>query len=166
MKNILFYIALLAFCTGAKAQTLTISGSVLDYDTDEPIPFANVYLHQTTIGVAADFDGKYSITFPAGKADSLVVSAIGYVTAKKKIGKGYPAGHRLSPESRKLLPLRDRRPRGGESRQRDRPAYHPEQRAQQALSIRCLAGRNVFQNRARPRRDRGRNEGPKVPEAL
>ncbi|MBK6902637.1 MAG: carboxypeptidase-like regulatory domain-containing protein [Saprospirales bacterium] len=87
MKNILFYIALLAFCTGATAQTLTITGSVLDYDTDEPIPFANVYLHQTTIGVAADFDGKYSITFPAGKADSLVVSAIGYVTAKKKIGR-------------------------------------------------------------------------------
>lgn len=83
----LLILALFASAAGRmNAQTISITGSVLDYDTGEPIPFANVYLHQTLIGVAADFDGKYSISFPSGKADSLVVSAIGYVTAKKKIG--------------------------------------------------------------------------------
>ncbi len=70
-----------------QAQDMTVSGTVLDDDTGEPIPFANVYIPKTTIGVAADFDGIYSITFPAKLADSIAISALGYVTAKKKLGK-------------------------------------------------------------------------------
>ena len=86
---------------GVRAQTITLTGTVLDDDTGEPVPFANVYLLPANTGTAADFDGHYAISFPSGTVDTLVVSAVGYFTTRKKIG-GEPVqliDIRLKPES-------------------------------------------------------------------
>ena len=46
--------------TSTFAQTeVTITGKVIDDLSQEPIPFANVYLKGTTRGVTSDFDGKF-----------------------------------------------------------------------------------------------------------
>lgn len=56
----------------------TISGSVYDASTGEPLHFANVFLNNTTLGCATDENGDYSIPkIPLGTY-SLVASMMGY----------------------------------------------------------------------------------------
>jgi len=62
-----------------------IEGIIIDSKTEEPIPFANVFLlrgSEQIIGTTTDFDGKYVLKdVPAGKYD-LQISYVGYQTKK------------------------------------------------------------------------------------
>jgi hypothetical protein len=62
----------------------TIRGQVIDQDTKEGIPFANVYFPGTTTGTSTDIDGKYEFT-TENIRDSLVASAIGYDPLRRPI---------------------------------------------------------------------------------
>ena len=72
-----YFVALSAFlfgCLTAAAQTGSIQGKVVDKNSREPIPFANVtaYMNGSLIGGAqTDFDGKYSIKCTVHEASSL-----------------------------------------------------------------------------------------------
>ena len=69
-------------------QTTKVMGTVVDAETGEPIPFANVYFQGTTIGVTSDFDGKFSIE-AKNPSDTLVASCMGYTRKYLKIRKGH-----------------------------------------------------------------------------
>ena len=56
-----------------------LTGKVLDKETGDPLPGATVTIKGTTIGAAADVDGKFSLTV-ATEVKVLVVSFIGYKT--------------------------------------------------------------------------------------
>ena len=43
-----------------------ITGTVIDGDFNEPLPFANILLKETGEGVTSDFDGKYSFELEQG----------------------------------------------------------------------------------------------------
>jgi hypothetical protein len=63
----------------------TLKGRILDQDTKEPIPFANivVYTGNTMVtGVTSDFDGNYTIKPIASGTYDLKVSYIGYNAVK------------------------------------------------------------------------------------
>lgn len=77
-------VLLLMLCASAFAQTVVVSGTVTDKQTEEPIPFANVYIQGTGIGIATDFDGKYTMQIQL-PADSLGASSIGYVKGFRRI---------------------------------------------------------------------------------
>ncbi len=62
----------------ALAQGISVSGTVRDIASGDPIPFASVMVKGTMNGVSADGDGRYSISVPANGV--LVFSAVGYVT--------------------------------------------------------------------------------------
>ncbi len=87
LKVILFVIAILLlqdniFCRDFNNK---ISGKVIDNETDEPIPNAQVYISGTTIGTTTNVDGEYTIkNIPPGIHD-LVVSMIGFKTEIKTI---------------------------------------------------------------------------------
>lgn len=66
------------------AQKTEVSGKVTDELTGEPIPFANVMFSGTSIGATTNFDGYYKIS-TTGNYDSVTVSYIGYIPAKKPI---------------------------------------------------------------------------------
>ena len=71
---------------GAYAQKgITVKGSVVDGD-GLPVIGAGVTLKGTTTGVAADMDGKFSLTVP-GETAVLEVSALGYMTEEVRVGK-------------------------------------------------------------------------------
>ncbi|MFM7329647.1 MAG: carboxypeptidase-like regulatory domain-containing protein [Bacteroidota bacterium] len=73
---VFLFLFLLAF--GASAQTGTIIGRVMDAYTGEGLPNANVFIDQTTFGVAADVDGNFEfVNIPVGNA-RLVFSYVGY----------------------------------------------------------------------------------------
>jgi TonB-linked SusC/RagA family outer membrane protein len=62
----------------------TISGTVLDDATGDPIPSANVVVKGTKKGVSTDFDGNFTIT-TADNATTLVVSYLGYISKQVSI---------------------------------------------------------------------------------
>lgn len=67
-------------------QTSTISGKVVDHKTGEALPFANVFIDNTTVGAVTDLNGAFTlrnITTPG--VYELVVSFVGYVPFKQKI---------------------------------------------------------------------------------
>ncbi len=77
----LLFVALLAPLTGralAQGTTGKISGTVLDAETGEPLPGANVVIDGTARGAAADAEGKYFILNIAPGSYSVRASMIGY----------------------------------------------------------------------------------------
>ncbi len=53
-----------------------LSGLVVDADSKEPIPFANVFCPATHTGTTTDFDGKFSLSVPTGSI--MTVTYVGY----------------------------------------------------------------------------------------
>lgn len=75
---------LLAGHITAIAQPVTVRGQVIDFVSDEPVPFANIYFIGNTNGTTSDFDGYYKINL-LSKPDSIVISALGYKTVTKPV---------------------------------------------------------------------------------
>ena len=86
-----------------QAQTVekrTVKGQVTD-ENGEPVPGANVYLKGTTIGVATDINGNYSLTFEETNT-VLVASFVGYKTMEIAIGDKETVNFQLEPENEAL----------------------------------------------------------------
>ena len=80
MKIKCFFPPLLSFFIPffALAQ-IGITGTVIDGDFNEPLPFANILIKETGEGVTSDFDGKYSFDLEEGTY-TLQFSFVGYET--------------------------------------------------------------------------------------
>ena len=80
MKYKLNYLILLLIMGVLKSfSQYGITGTLIDGDFNEPLPFANVLVKETGDGVTSDFDGKYNLDLPAGNY-TLVFSFVGYET--------------------------------------------------------------------------------------
>lgn len=78
--NLLFYL----LCFSASAQsTFSIKGSVLS--RGEPLPFANIYLENSTKGTTTDEKGAFAINNLEPRKYTLVVSFTGFIIQKKTI---------------------------------------------------------------------------------
>ena len=83
--NLLFILlGLLTLPTWLTAQR-TISGTVTDVDSNEPLIGATIEITGTTSGTITDFDGKYSIEVN-DDATTLSFSYTGYTSIEKTIG--------------------------------------------------------------------------------
>lgn len=69
------------------AQETIVSGKVIDSNSGDPIPFANVVFTNTNIGVTTDFEGNFILKTNT-RVDSLSVSYIGYKKRTKQILPG------------------------------------------------------------------------------
>lgn len=67
------------------AQITKIIGQVIDTQTNEPVPFANVLVLSTLQGTLTDFQGKYTIELKGTDSDSLRASLLGYRKITKPI---------------------------------------------------------------------------------
>ncbi|MEQ1588409.1 MAG: carboxypeptidase-like regulatory domain-containing protein, partial [Cyclobacteriaceae bacterium] len=66
-------------------QTGEVKGKILDSKTLEPLPFSNIFINNTTLGVAADQNGSYLLNnIPVG-SNEIVFSFVGYQSYQKKI---------------------------------------------------------------------------------
>ena len=71
------------------AQSGSIKGRVIDSKTLEPLPFANVFLNNTTIGTVTDTNGDYLLrNIEQEGTYELVISFVGYESAKVKVNVG------------------------------------------------------------------------------
>lgn len=89
IKNMIRGVSLLiAFgLNTAIAQTTKVSGQVADSKTLAPLPFVNVFVPGTNIGIATDAAGKFELQFDATK-DSIRIAFMGYKTLDKRINRG------------------------------------------------------------------------------
>lgn len=89
------------------AQTI-FKGTVVDYDSGEPIPYATVFLANTTFGASCDEEGKFSISLPSGSYE-VIVRMLGYggLTFNLQTGTIKPQGYKfmLVAEDEELAPL-------------------------------------------------------------
>ena len=75
-------------CKEAYAQqggTVTLTGRVTDEKTGKPLPFANVFINNSTIGTNSDENGNYKLPNLAIGNLELVVSFLGYETVKQTL---------------------------------------------------------------------------------
>ena len=76
-KHLLFALFLL-FCSLTVFSQQTVTGTLTDSKTNEPLISANVVVKGTTAGVTTDLDGKFSISLDLKEPKTLVVSYLGY----------------------------------------------------------------------------------------
>src|SRR3569833_330701 len=76
MKFTLPFILLTILSFGAFSQTVTISGKITD-EQSEPVPFASVYIKNTTKGTSANSEGEYTLQLKPGTYD-IQYKAVGY----------------------------------------------------------------------------------------
>ena len=81
----------------AFAQNLTVTGSVTDANTGQPVPFAGVHLKGTMNGVSTDENGDFSITVPSDGV--LVFSCVGYQTTQVAVNGKFRLNVTMQSES-------------------------------------------------------------------
>ena len=76
---------LLCFVPDLQAQPVSITGQVLDRETEEPLQGANVFLAASTYGASTDSSGYYSIVGIQPGVYTLVFSMLGFEVQRKEI---------------------------------------------------------------------------------
>ncbi|MDE6076917.1 MAG: carboxypeptidase-like regulatory domain-containing protein, partial [Muribaculaceae bacterium] len=66
----------------SEKQTVTVQGTVLEAQTNEPLIGASVLVKGTSTGTTTDIDGNFTLKVPAGS--TLVVSYVGFNTFEGK----------------------------------------------------------------------------------
>lgn len=74
-----------------------ITGRVIDLETQEPLPFANVFIDNSTLGVATDIEGYFEIDNIPDVGFNLVVSYVGYES------KTIPFNYKQEVEDRNFI---------------------------------------------------------------
>jgi TonB-linked SusC/RagA family outer membrane protein len=102
-KQLLVFLAFLAFTTMAWAQERKISGKVTASDDGSPLPGVNVVVKGTTNGTNTDADGNYSLGLNSGStSDVLIFSFIGMQTQEVPVGERTVIDVSLAPDVAQL----------------------------------------------------------------
>jgi hypothetical protein len=83
MKQSCLTLFLLISTLCVSAQQIKLTGSIKE-SSGEPVPFASVYIKNTTIGTSANVDGIYGLALDKG-THTIVYRAIGYKAIEKEI---------------------------------------------------------------------------------
>jgi hypothetical protein len=67
------------------AQNATLSGRVVDAETDTPLPGAHVFINHTLMGTATDERGTFEVENISPGSYELITSMLGYETATKHL---------------------------------------------------------------------------------
>ena len=86
MKTTIFLAFLFMFPVLAGAQSYTVSGTVIDNKSQQPLGGASVFCQNTTIGTLTNSNGEFRLTVPAGGYD-IVISYTGYETQSARISQ-------------------------------------------------------------------------------
>lgn len=78
----LLTLLMLFFIQSVSAQTVNITGTITSKEDGQPLPGASVFIEGTKVGDVTDFDGKFNIDAKDVSGKSLIISFVGYKTAK------------------------------------------------------------------------------------
>ncbi len=96
MKSIVWMTGLAAASLGsAYAQQAAVRGTILDAQSQQPLPGVSVVVPGTTVGTATDASGRFALALPAG-ARELLISFVGYNAQQVRVpADGRPLTVRL-----------------------------------------------------------------------
>ena len=98
MKKLLILFVSVMATVAMFAQSVAVSGTVIDADSKEPLIGVSILEVGTTNGMITDLDGNFQINVAAGAA--LQLSYVGYETQEIKVGKMHNLGvMELQPEA-------------------------------------------------------------------
>jgi TonB-linked SusC/RagA family outer membrane protein len=103
MRKILlmcFAVAGLLLSQAMQAQPKTVTGTVVDANTSEPLAGVNVIVKGTTRGISTDGNGRFSIN--ASQGEILVFTSIGYLTKEVTVGPENQYSVQMSPDVQAL----------------------------------------------------------------
>lgn len=87
--TLIFPFAVLLAFNFAKAQnehsSYLLSGTLLDYETREPVPFANIVIEGSNVGTSSTETGIFYLAFYNPSKEYLKISSIGYSTIRLSI---------------------------------------------------------------------------------
>jgi len=93
MNKLLTLLFSFCFITTLFSQNgITISGYIIDIETNLPLPYVNIGFIEKSVGTVSDENGKFWLTFDTRKInldDVLQISSLGYETIKVKASKFY-----------------------------------------------------------------------------
>ena len=101
MKHFLTFLICALFFNAAHAQTISISGTILETDTGMPLLGASVIQKGTSNGVSSDFDGNFTIE-NVSIGDILIVSYVGFVNQEVRITSESPITINMAEDFAKL----------------------------------------------------------------
>lgn len=126
MKHL--YFTLLFFCffhfQPSPAQTKILSGIILDKESQEPVPFANVYIEGLSFGTSSNLAGEFELKIDTqylGANFNLKISCIGYMsmlTPTSQLNFKQKMTFQIPPSADKLAEviIRDNKIRGSFAR--------------------------------------------------
>ena len=97
--GVLFMVIFCGFTANAQ-QRITVSGTVTDAETGQPLPGVTVVEQGTTNGTSADFDGNYSIDVASDAV--LTFSSVGYAAQNVPVNGRSQINLSLSVDSQQL----------------------------------------------------------------
>ena len=84
MKKLIFSFSfVLILVLSLPALAVDIKGVVIDKQTGDPLPGANVFIKGTTFGAATDLNGKFIFSFDPMETFYLTASFMGYKSEAK-----------------------------------------------------------------------------------
>ncbi len=95
---LLFLLTISSFAYAQKK----VSGKVTDGENNSSLPGVTVLVKGTQTGTVSDSDGNYSINVPAGSADILVFSFVGYISQEVAVGSQTTLNVTMAPDVRAL----------------------------------------------------------------
>lgn len=95
------FVMVLTLLQQAYAQSKTVSGTVTDQSTSQPLPGVAVIVKGTTVGTTTGVDGTYSISVP-NDANTLIFKFIGYLSIEKPVGNASTVNASLSVDNKQL----------------------------------------------------------------
>ncbi|MBK6609610.1 MAG: TonB-dependent receptor [Sphingobacteriales bacterium] len=106
MRKLFTFMCFVLVLIGASLSTLAqrqVSGTVTDASTNDPVPFVNVVVKNSSpiIGVQTDFSGNYSLNIP-GNSATLVFSCVGYEMQEIAVNAAGPVNVSLKQASVEL----------------------------------------------------------------
>ncbi len=79
MRNLFLLIVLMMVALIGQAQKITISGTVIDKETKEPLPFASIGVRGKSIGTITNLQGDFDFHIPVElQNDLLIINMLGY----------------------------------------------------------------------------------------
>src|SRR5690242_1052085 len=87
MRILLLLSCLATINSFAQETFVSIKGKLLDSNSNQPIPFASVYIKGSSIGTTTNDDGVFLFHVPSSiQKDTLIISVIGYNHFKSVAG--------------------------------------------------------------------------------
>jgi iron complex outermembrane recepter protein len=103
MRKSLLSLILVIFCSGFSFAQTTVSGSVTDFATNEPLAGVSIVVKGKVIGTITDGDGEFKLEIKENPPMTLVFSFVGYVTQEIQVTDANTSGLKVSMQEQTIL---------------------------------------------------------------